>query len=374
MRLLHVLDTPWAPYSVMFSNDGTRLGAGGGAWYGEGGILLARLATGESAVTPMVAPRGTENAGRSPPTVAGIYFSADDRYLVAATRGSSLSRGPTLLFAVSDLSLERRAAYMPHDGLRSPWATGVLLFAESAIVRHNASRVEDCISVRGYSPRHALRADDRRHPLTHSQMVVRRGRVLTGGGGSLKLLEWRRDSGIHETGRATEGLVSAPLIGDEGIDVIPVRACRRVTAIAAMPGEDGFLTGGLDGEIDRWLWAETPRQERLAPPRGPLASIGADVATPPEVHEAVAKLAWATYTRDSIVGLCTLCDDERWISVDAGGRLRLWRGTSELGGWTLPVPGTPRSLAAHPYEPWVAVGIKQGGFGHPNSVVLVLEC
>ncbi|MDC0719159.1 hypothetical protein [Nannocystis bainbridge] len=370
MRVLHAIRTPWAPYSLMFANDGTRLAVGGGAWYGEGGISLARLDSGEVAVTPMGPQRGY-----GPPSVAGVYFSADDRYLVAVTRGSSLGPGPTILFAVDGLSIGRAAAFEPAGQRRmgDPCATGAMMAGESTIVRHWASSVEQCIAVRRFSPRFACRADDRRHHLTHSRVVVRRGRALTGGGGSLALAEWRADSGLRESGRAAEGLISAPLAGEGPCETIPIEGCPRVTAIAALPGEDGFLTGGLRGELDRWSWAETLRQERLAVPGAPLANIEPALPTTPKVQEAVAALAWATYTRDSVVAICTLHDETRWVSVDAGGRLRLWQGAQQLGAWTLPAPGTPRSLAAHPSEPWIAVGIKQGGFGHPSSLVLVLE-
>jgi hypothetical protein len=372
MRVIRSIETPWAPYSVMFSNDGTRLAAGGGAWYGQGGVVLAQLATGEATITPMEAYG--EGAQRPPPGVAGLYFSRDDRCLVAATRGSSFSLGPTILFAVSGLSLARLAAFVPRDRLSRAWATGGMLAGASTIVRHNADRAEDCIVVRQFASRHGCVADDRRHHLTHSRMVVRRGRVLTGGGGSLRMTTWIRGRGADESGKVAEGLISAPLTDDGPIEVVPVEGCKRVTAIAALPDEDGFLTGGLGGEIDRWSWTETPRQERLPAPSGPLVELTPPVTPSPEVARAVARLAWATYTRDSVVAICTLCDGERWASVDAGGRLRLWRGVTELGAWTLPAPGTPRSLAAHPTEPWLAVGIKQGGFGHPQSVVLVLAC
>lgn len=372
MQLIRVIPTPWAPYSVMFSNDGTRVAAGGGAWYGQGGVMLTQLASGEAVVTPMV-PYG-KGKPRPAPGVAGLYFSADDRCLVAATRGTSLSRGPTILFSVVGLTLTRQAAFMPPDDYSRIFATGAMLAGGSTIVRHNGERLEDCVLVRQFAARHGCVAEDRRHHLTHSRMVVRRGRVLTGGGGSLQLMTWLRGRGVGESGKVTDGLVSAPLTGDGPIEVVPVGACRRVTAIAALPGEDGFLTGGLGGEVDRWTWAETPRQERLPTPQGPLAEIPSPGSPSPDVMKAVAKLAWATYTRDSVVAICTLCDAERWASVDAGGRLRLWRGRTMLGAWTLPAPGTPRSLAAHPTEPWLAVGIKQGGFGHPQSVVLVLAC
>ncbi|MDC0669363.1 hypothetical protein [Nannocystis radixulma] len=63
---------------------------------------------------------------------------------------------------------------------------------------------------------------------------------------------------------------------------------------AALPGEDGFLTGGFDGEIDRWSFTDTVEQERLPIPDEPPGSIEPPLETPPKVREAVAKLAWAT--------------------------------------------------------------------------------
>lgn len=376
MRVLHAIRTPWAPYSVMFSNDGTRLAAGGGAWYGEGGILLARVATGEVAVTPMVGDPAKMGPGGNPPTVAGLYFSADDRHLVAATRRTSMGPGPTILFGVTDLAIAREAAFVPREPhhARSRCATGVMLSGERALVRNHTMQIEELLVVRRFSDRLQCRGDDTRHHLTHSGMAVRRGWVFTGGGGSVGMAVWRPETGVREAGKAAEGLVAVPLDSDQPIRIVHVRQCRRVTAIAALPGEDGFLTGGFDGEIDRWSFTDTVEQERLPIPDEPPGSIEPAQETSPEVREAVAKLAWATYGRASVVGIVTLCDAARWVSVDASGQLRLWRGTTMLGAWTLPAPGTPRSLAAHPTEPWIAVGIKQGGFVHPSSLVLVLEC
>lgn len=374
MRVLHAIRTPWAPYSLMFSNDGTRLAAGGGAWYGEGGVALARLATGEVVVTPMAGDPTEPGPGGNPPTVAGLYFSADDRHLVAATRRTSMGPGPTILFGVRDLAIAREAAFVPREQPERSCATSVMLFGERAFVRHNTTQIDNLVVTRRFSERLQCRGDDSRHHLTHCGMAVRSRWVFTGGGGSFGLVVWRPKTGVREAGKAAEGLVAVPLDGDQPIRGVRVRNCRRVTAIAAVPNEEGFLTGGLHGEIDRWSLTNTLEQERLPIPDEPPASIEPALETPPEVHAAVTKLAWATYARDSVVGIVTLCDAARWVSVDAGGRLRLWRGTTMLGVWTLPAPGTPRSLAAHPTEPWIAVGIKQGGFGHPSSLVLVLEC
>jgi len=78
LRVLRTLPTPWAPYPVLFSRDGTRLPVGGGSWYGAGGLLRADFASGDTQVQP-----GTDlpAPGRrlGPFTVSGVCFAPDDR-------------------------------------------------------------------------------------------------------------------------------------------------------------------------------------------------------------------------------------------------------------------------------------------------------
>lgn len=377
MRTVWSLETPWAPYSVMFSNDGTRLAVGGGTWYGEGGVMFAELETGTFRCTAASDLLATIPNQRNAPSIAGVYFSADDRYLAVATRGSGQSYRPSHLFAVEALELAHRSVmvHRSEDTIGRPFATGVQLAGSSMITRHNAAFLADCVAVHETPPRLDCRGDDSRQHLTHSRMVVRRGRVLTGGGGSLALVEWRADLGRRESGKVAVGLVSAPFVGGGAVEVVPVRACARVTAIAALPGQEDFLTGGLDGELDRWSGDDGPAQVRLAVPADELERASAPFVQPPTSPDSShPPITWATYKPRSVIAICTLCDGQRWVSVDAGGRLRLWRGDTLLAAWTLPTPGSPRCLAAHPTEPWIAVGIKQGGFARPTSTVLVLEC
>ncbi len=377
MRTVWSLETPWAPYSVMFSNDGTRLAVGGGTWYGEGGVMIAELETGTFRCTAASDLLATIPNQRNAPSIAGVYFSADDRYLAVATRGSGQSYRPSHLFAVEALELAHRSVmvHRSEDTIGRPFATGVQLAGSSMITRHNAAFLADCISVHETPPRLECRGDDSRQHLTHSRMIVRCGRVLTGGGGSLALVEWRADLGRRESGKVAVGLVSAPFVGGGAVEFVRVRACALVTAIAALPGQEDFLTGGLDGELDRWSGGDGPAQVRLAVPADELERASAPFVQPPTSPDSShPPITWATYKPRSVIAICTLCDGQRWVSVDAGGRLRLWRGDTLLAAWTLPTPGSPRCLAAHPTEPWIAVGIKQGGFARPTSAVLVLEC
>lgn len=340
---------------MMFSNDGTRLAVGGGTWYGAGGLVIADLGTGAfrcTAAADLFAIPEEEAA----PSIVGVYFSADDRFLAVATRGPSFGPGSSDLLAVEAIEARHHStiARRSEDPVLRPCASAVQLAGGSMITRRRLVSLADCIRVHALPPRLGCRADERRQHLTHSRMVVRRGRVLTGS---------------ESSGRDPVGLVSAPLMYEGAVEVIPVQACAFVTAIAALPGEDGFLTGGIEGVHDRWSGGDVPTQTRLVLPadeRRASASL-LESTIPPTSPRSPSTLA-------PVIAICTLSDGERWVSVDSVGRLRLWRGDAMLSAWTLPTPGWPRCLAAHPTEPWIAVGLKQGNFADPFSVVLVLEC
>jgi hypothetical protein len=171
-------------------------------------------------------------------------------------------------------------------------------------------------------------------------VVIARGRVITVGAG---------------------GLVIAPLeVNSHEGEILPVAG--DITAIGAVPSGEGFLTGGRDGELLAWSWAGRWQQHRL---RG--------ATNHQAVHDPSLDITWATYTPNSIVGICHLPDGDRWVSVSAGGEVCLWEGTNLTTTWRLPELGSPRSLAAHPDRPWIAVGVKKGGFARPQSAVVIVE-
>src|SRR5262249_9658620 len=84
-------------------------------------------------------------------------------------------------------------------------------------------------------------------------------------------------------------------------------------------------------------------------------------------------LTWSTYNANSVVGICSLADGDRWASVSAGGEVCLWDGPTLSRSWQLPEPGSPRSLAAHPDRPLLAVGIKKAGWPRPESAAVLAE-
>lgn len=320
--------------------------------------MLANLLTGKQelfACTDL--PRAPDQWN---PSVSGICFSEDDRLLGVSTRSSRLYYSPTFLFEVSGLRVVHRDTFVHsyEDDFCGPCPTGVLLYGGYLITRNNTTKLEDVIAVWRLPERQGVECDKAAQHLTHSQMAVVRETVITGGGGSLKLGGWRADIGDYEEGKAADGLVFTPLETDgHRASAARVEGCRRITAIVATPSGDGFITGGLEGELDHWSWASGWNQERVqGATKEKTASPG---------------LAWATYTPNSIVGTCYLSDADRWVSVDASGELGIWAGSVRQESWQIPVPGSPRALAAHPIDSRIAIGVKQGGFDRPRSVVVI---
>lgn len=353
MRTLRTIATPWAPYALMFSRDGTRLAIGGGSWYGVGGILLVDLATGDTRLFP------TEEFPRSPdspsgPTVSGVWFSADDHHLVASTWTSGQSTGPIVLFEVSGLELRYRDTIVVTPTTRpadhAP-PTGVLLDGADVLVRNYRVSIGDLVSF-GRLPPEVDRASAPRS-LTSSRLVIIGDSVITG------------DHGLDTPDDARAGIVVLPRAGGEHIRYV-VAECRRITAIGTTRSGDQIVTGGGHGELDVWSWTDRWQARRLRP------------ATHFErPSDAGRHLDWVTYNANSITALCALADEDRAVSVSAGGNLCVFDPDPEAreptDAWQLPEPGTPRSLAADPDGRYVAVGLKQGGFGDAASIVSLVE-
>jgi len=188
--------------------------------------------------------------------------------------------------------------------------------------------------------------------LTNAHLVVVGADVVTAGrglprGGTYED-NWRTVVAFRESGAAVdEGLVSVPLDGEVRTpQLIPVHACREVTAIAATPDASGFVTGGLEGELDRWSWRGHWQQERLR--------------------------EW-TYDSKSVMGICYVSGGQYWVTLSSGGELGLMAGNTPVGFWQLPTLGSPRALAAHPDRDWIAIGTKQSGWPDPRGVVDLIE-
>lgn len=150
---------------------------------------------------------------------------------------------------------------------------------------------------------------------------------------------------------------------DAPLTIVPVQDCDRVTTIA-VPGNDGFVTGGSSGQIDRWWWDGRWHQQRLRAAVTSKTAFAANSAEP---------AARAERLPERIVAMVTLADSNPVVAVSAEGELLVLRAGGEWESAPIPWRGSRRSLAAHPGHSRVAVGIKQGGFAGPASVVGVFD-
>ena len=152
---------------------------------------------------------------------------------------------------------------------------------------------------------------------------------------------------------APEGLALRDLQNpDAPLTIVGVRDCARVTAIAASPGNDGFVTGGSHGQVDKWSWAWDGKWHS----RRLRAAV-------------MAKTSFTDCLPERIVAIVTLADSNQLVAVSAEAELLVFCANGEWQSERIPYRGSPRSLSAHPSRPWVAVGIKQGDFAKPKSVV-----
>jgi hypothetical protein len=288
------------------------------------------------------------------PAVSGLCFSDDDRYVAASSWKGRHHHAPTLLFEVSGSTLRLRSTLSATMRGSTTCPTGVLFSGRYIVTRNHRAKPAEVLVV-DESPRElGIEADNTRQHLTNSHLAVARNQVITAGRGLLldwnvtDEERWRTLVDFRESGRAVdEGLVSVTLDGTARTpELIPVKACRQITAIAATPDGQRLFTGGLEGELDAWSWDGRWRQERLR--------------------------EW-TWDSPSVRGICHLYDNRTWVTVSSSGRLDLLVGNESVTSWQLPSQGSPRTLAAHPAENRVAIGMKQSGWCDPRGVVDVIE-
>jgi hypothetical protein len=248
------------------------------------------------------------------------------------------------------------------QGVHRPIPTGILLAENHVITRNHRAMLDEVIMVA--QPARVLNLDKRPapHHLTSSRMSLIRNNVITKCSGMMLPPELA-DPDAQQAEWPADALISQPLQGSrQEVQFIPVRDCPIVSAIGSRRAEAGFMTGGRNGELDAWSWDGRWLQRRLreATNRTEEDLQGLDIT-------------WATYSPNSIVGICSLADLNRWTSVSAGGELCLWNRDTLACVWQIPEPGSPRSLAAHPDKPWIAVGLKKGGSASPQSAVVIVE-
>jgi hypothetical protein len=367
MRVIRRIPTPWHPYAVTFSRDGSRLAVGGGSWYGHGGILLVRLDDGHREMlrwdgVPGVAVEelgGFTSAPSTRPTVSGLSFSDNDRCLAASTWLSRQHYGPTILFYVDGMALEYRRQYeRDFDRLIDPCPTGVLLHTPYLITRHHGGDPQgnDVIALDPL-PQDVAARNTLQH-LTHHRVIAVRDTAITEAGGSRGM--FRRPGDLsYAPAQTPEGLALRDLRApDAPLRLVEVEDCHRITAIAALPGNASFATGGARGELDVWTWTSEWRQQRVRSPQ---------LKPERRVPESV------LHGEESIAGIVAPASSAFLMAVTTGGKLVRWSSDGIDEVWELPERGSPRSLAAHPEAAWVAVGTKQGDFADPNAGVVIVD-
>jgi hypothetical protein len=377
LDLVRQIETPWSPYAVTFSRDGIRLANGGGSWYGHGGIMVRdsdreRTSWLDWMNVPAVAAhvrRSDLTHTTSPtaiPAVSCLCFSDDDRFLAASMWSSRWRYAPTMLFELDEAAFRPRGTF-EHQGRATMTVggqtfsvredatpTGVLLHRGHLITRQHCTRLEvaNALVVDQLPATLDVPSANHLQHLTHHRLVVVRDTAVTEAGGSYASA--RQPDGTYAP-KPSKGLALRDLrIPDSPMTIVPVRDCARVTAIAALPGNDTFVTGGSHGQIDRWSWEGQWRQHRLRPAVTSKAS--------PAAHGA-----------EQIEAIVTLFDSDTLVAVSAGGELLVLRSNGQLESTSIPVPGSPRSLAAHPSQPRIAVGSKQGDCGKPKSTVALFD-
>ena len=361
MHIRHIFDTPWTPYAVTFSHDGRRLAMAGGSWYGGGGIRIYGLPRDLASAKSLKAGCSKKGQRATVPTISGLCFSRDDRHLAASGWLGRQYPAEAMLFRTRDVDLGNPQTLKFHwkDQVEGPCPTGILFYNGGLMMRSNATTIEDVFYRWKSLPDHSVCFENPQYHLTNSRFIIRRGQAITGGGGSLKMGGWRRDQGQFEQGKACSGMVVMDLIKQEAAKEWQEDThCRRITAVSTLTSEDQFLSGGLDGEVDLWRYGTHWRRESLR--KAPKPEKKGD----PQIN-------WATYTPASIVGICSLCDGHRYVTLDASGELVVWENHRPITPWQLPLAGTPRSIAAHPTEPLLAVSLKQGTLGSQSKVVLI---
>lgn len=348
LRTLRTIPTPWPPYAMVFSPDGSRLAIGGGTanTYGHGGLLLVDHASGDSA---RYARKDVPQLGGG--AVTGLCFSADGKHLVASVWGRATPGGRLVVLAVDGLAL--RASHAIELDYTIPLRlcslpSSVVLHEGTALVRNHCSVVADMVLAQ------PLPAGIAHGPVRSQRLVVVGDQVVTGNQGELQVLEHTGGAGEYGLGR----LVIAPLARLDAPEVIDIEDGSCVTALARLG--DRLISGGRRGELDAWSLDGRWQRHRVrqAPPG--QAPLEQDLTL------------LSGYQETSIVDLCAIPHGGA-ASVSISGELCLFDAETRFVTHAVPVPGSPRSLAAHPDGGALAIGIKQRGVAAASSAVVVLD-
>ena len=333
--------THQACYAVAFSSDGDRLVAGSGWYYGNGTISFLRP-DGLGIVNRISLAELLPDAGRQLDlvSVSGLCFDGYDRFLAVSLwlHEHQYYAGLLLRIEGDDLvpfmsGLDSRKITEGLNILNRGYATGVRLHDQKLIVRRSSTENEMTLTAFPVPSDVATGGID--HSLTSSRMAIIKGAAVTGMEESLLV------TGLGEWGTTSSQLVSSPHEG-------------RVSAMVAHPDGRQLITGSTDGSIAFWNVIPEKNGSPVVetPTLRPFDALPDGCGdTPAGTHR---------YSGASIVGMCFMHDAQHLVTVYASGYVRIWKGEEIALEWMLPA-GSPRSVAAHPSEPVLAIGCKGPG-------------
>lgn len=354
---VHLLDTPHACYGAAWSPGGERLAVSGGFLYGQGflrvldaaGHLRGGFAGDELARTLILSALCWDDAGS---------------VLLAAACSYKWHAHPPILFEVDgDAGLRvRPLADEPDDDdddADDPWAmddhaTGCWLHCGRIVLRGPSTWLRGGLLARAVPAAQGLHADERRSALHNARLAVIDGVVYSA----------KNRANVH----LADGTGTRPLVNPHGLahlelddpDASPGLTPRAdestLQALARDPAGEHLFGGLRDRTLVRWRVrgrGVVEREHTWQHPRGASSGEGLVVR--------------------GVTALCCLPDGRTLVSADHAGALHFWRGDERVATAQIPGPYSPRSLAAHPRAPWLAVGCKSGRGGYHSGAVFRID-
>lgn len=356
--LTATIDTPHPVYGLQWSADGERLALCGGFLYGGGFVGLADRSGQLLTLRDQASLTAEPLLDGADVILSSVCIDDRGRWLLAAACSYKWdARGP-LLFRIDGDRLELVAApelteEEDDDAYHSGHATGAWLHRGRMLVRYRARELAEALLT--WPAPEELHADESRAHLCNARITIADDVV------------WIAKNLLHVYSSAGTGPPMVPgsdarlIYNPHGLASLdlrdpsaslrlqPLDHDERCTAIVRDRAGARIFTGLADHRIVEWRVVDRERLERTG-----VWRHGSDARNAPVVR--------------GIQALCMLADGETLVSAELGGSIALWRDGEAVGELRLPRPWSPRALAAHPSEPWIAIGCKGRGGYEPGTI------
>ncbi len=332
-RLIQTIETAQTPYTVTFSPNAQLLAYGDGFFYGGGRVVCLKPGAGVVAelVWEDVLPDELKFV-----TTSGLCFDGSNDFIAVAAWRDGHGYYPALICRIADgrivpflSGLDSAETVRRLNARAGGYATGAVFCDGKLVVRRRAEEPELAVSA------HALPSEvvTERIPyhLSSLRLTPLGGGFLTGFGDELLVADAKVD------GTARVRVLECPQEG-------------RVEAIARNTAGDMVVTGGHDGSV--CVWEASGDSEGL-----PDLRVVSTLWTGSEDTERSKPSNTYVYDSVSITAACFLGKDNSFATTDASGRVRVWGDDGLVMEWSVPT-GSPRSMAASPDSPLLAVACK----------------